>query len=368
MRVLPALGLLILGCAAAMAQPMTLEQANGPANVDFVKGADLSLASYLQGQGVKYKDGGQVKDVLEIFKDHGCNYVRLRIFVNPDGTHGQVNTLAYTLALAKQVKALGLPLLLDFHYSDGWADPGKQYIPKEWAALPHKELTDKVYTYTRDTLAAFKAAGCLPDMVQVGNEVSAGMMWPAGGPLKDDSKWDDFADFLKAGIRAVHEYPGMKAVIHLANGDRQGLGKWFFNHCAERGVDYDVIGLSYYPFGDGTLDELKANLAFLSTTYHKDIMVVETGFFADGGSPGKTTYPTTPAGQAAFLAQLMSIVASTPDGHGKGVFYWAPEMIRSGGVKGAKKRGNRALFDDSGNALPAIDAFSFALPQSGAGH
>jgi arabinogalactan endo-1,4-beta-galactosidase len=279
--------------------------------------------------------------------------------VNPDGTHGQVNTLAYTLALAKKVKALGLPLLLDFHYSDGWADPGKQYIPKEWAALPHAQLADKVYTYTRDTLAAFKAAGCLPDMVQVGNEVSAGMMWPAGGPLKDDAKWDDFADFLKAGIRAVHEYPGMKAVIHLANGDRQGLCKWFFDHCKERGVDYDVIGLSYYPFGDGTLDQLKANLAFLSGTYHTDIIIAETGFFADGGSAGKTQYPTTPAGQAAFLEALMKIVAATPDGHGKGVFYWAPEMIRGGAMKGAKKRSNRALFDYSGNALPGMAMFGF---------
>jgi arabinogalactan endo-1,4-beta-galactosidase len=189
-------------------------------------------------------------------------------------------------------------------------------------------------------------------------------MWPAGGPLKDDSKWDDFADFIKAGARAVREYPGMKVVIHLANGDRQGLCKWFFDHCKDRKVDYDVIGLSYYPFGDGSLDALKANMAFLSRTYQKDIIIAETGFFADGGVPGKTPYPTTPAGQQAFLAKLMSIVAATPDGHGKGVFYWAPEMIRSGGVKGETKRGNRALFDDNRNALPAIDVFHFCAARS----
>jgi arabinogalactan endo-1,4-beta-galactosidase len=226
-------------------------------------------------------------------------------------------------------------------------------------------LTEKVYAYTRDTLAAFKAAGCLPDMVQVGNEVSAGMMWPAGGPLKDDTKWDDFADFLKAGARAVHEYPGMKVVIHLANGDRQGLCKWFFDHCKDQGVEYDVIGLSFYPFGDGTLEALKANLAFLAGTYHKDIIIAETGFFADGGSAGKTPYPTTPAGQQAYLAELFSIVANTPDGRGKGVFYWAPEMIRGGGIKGGRKPSNRALFDYDGNALPAMDVFHFALPESG---
>jgi arabinogalactan endo-1,4-beta-galactosidase len=360
MRVLLQTVLAMMLSASSMARMMTLAEMEDPANVDFVKGVDLSLASELQSHGVKYKDGGQVKDLLTIFKDHGCNCVRLRLFVNPDGTRGQVNTLDYTIALAKRVKAMGLLLLVDFHYSDGWADPGHQVIPTEWAALPHAQLTDEVYTYTRDTLAAFQAAGCLPDMVQVGNEVSNGMMWPAGGPLTDDTKWDAFADFLKAGIRAVREYPGVKVVIHLANGDRQGLCKWFFDHCRDHGVGYDVIGLSYYPFTDGSLDALKANLAFLSRTYHTDIMVVETGFFAAGGSAGKTPYPTTPAGQQAFLADLMSIVAATPGGHGRGVFYWAPEMIGSGG---GNKWGNRALFDENGNALPAIDVFHFALPE-----
>ncbi len=335
---------------------------------DFIKGADLSLAQALESQGIQYKDGGEPKEVLQIFKEYGCNYVRLRIFFNPDGTHGQVNTLDYTIALAKKVKGMGFPLLLDFHYSDGWADPGHQIIPKEWASLTHAQLTDRVFTYTRDTLAEFQKAGCMPDMVEVGNEVSNGMMWPAGGPLKDHTKWNDFADLLKAGIRGVRVYPGVKVLIHLANGDRQPLYKWFFDQCSASGVDYDVIGLSYYPFGDGTLEALQANLAFLANTYHKDIVIAETGFFAQGGSPGKTPYPNTPAGQAAFLLKMMNLVAATPDGRGKGVFYWAPEMMGRSGAQGARRPGNRALFDGEGNVLPGIEVFQFEPGGSGAGY
>jgi len=309
----------------------------------------------LEDRGTKYKEGGQVKEALAIFKDNGCNYIRLRIFVNPNGMGGQVNTLA----LAKRAKAMGFKFLLDFHYSDGWADPGKQYIPAAWKDMPHDQLTQQVYSYTKDTLAAFKNEGCLPDMVQVGNEITNGMMWPAGGSLKDATKWDPFADFVKAGIRAVRDSGPITVMIHIDRGGDQGVSKWFFDHLLKAGVHFDVIGLSFYPFDNGSLDDLAANLSMVATTYGKDIIVVETGFFAAGGSSGKNPFPTTPDGQKAFMDGLMKTVAATPGGHGKGVFYWAPEWIRGAGYKGSGPQSNRALFDEDGNMLPAMTSFEF---------
>jgi arabinogalactan endo-1,4-beta-galactosidase len=334
------------------------DQAGG--DPGFVKGADLSLLPSLEEKGVKFEENGEAKDGLAIFKDYGFNYVRLRIFVNPNGTHGQVNTLAYTLALAKRVKQMGFRFLLDFHYSDGWADPGKQYIPEQWKGLSHGELIERVYHYTKDTLAAFQQAGCAPDMVQVGNEITNGMMWPAGGSLKTGSgKWDDFADLLKSGIKGVRDSGPMEVMIHVDRGGNKGVSKWFFENCAKRGVEFDVIGLSYYPFDNGPLKDLAENMDYLSKTYGKDIMVAETGFFAAGGFPGPDPYPTTPEGQKDFLDALMKTVAATPGGHGKGVFYWAPEWIKGAGYKKSGPGSNRALFDEDGNAFPGMEAFRY---------
>jgi arabinogalactan endo-1,4-beta-galactosidase len=325
----------------------------------FIKGADLSMLEALQDRGVQYRENGQVKDPLVIFRDYGCNYVRLRIFVNPDGTHGQVNSLAYTLGLAERAKKMGFGFLLDFHYSDKWADPGKQFMPDEWKNLTHAQLTDRVYTYTKETLAAFQQAGCMPDMVQVGNEITNGMIWPDGGSLKDKTKWDAFADLLKAGIKAVRESGPMKVVIHVDRGGTVEVSKWFFDNLAKRDVQFDVIGLSFYPFDNGSLDDLAGNLDFLSKTYGKDIIVAETGYFAAGGSAGKNPFPTTPQGQKEFMDGLMRTVAATPGGRGRGVFYWAPEWIRGAGYKGSGPKSNRALFDENGNAFPAMEAFGF---------
>jgi arabinogalactan endo-1,4-beta-galactosidase len=317
------------------------------------------MLTFLEGRGVQYKEAGQVKDALAIFKDNGFNYIRLRLFVNPDGTRGQVNTLDYTIALAKRAKAAGFKFLLDFHYSDKWADPGKQFIPDAWKDLTHAQLVDRVYSYTKDTLAAFQKAGCAPDMVQVGNEITNGMMWPDGGSMKDPAKWDPFADLLKSGIRAVRDSGSSIVMIHVDRGGNQGVSKWFFDHCQKSGVDFDVIGLSFYPFDNGSLDDLAGNLDMLSRTYGKDIVIAETGYFAAGGSTGKNPYPTTPDGQKAFLDGLMKTVAATPGGHGKGVFYWAPEWIRGAGYKGSGPTSNRALFDETGNAFPGIASFLF---------
>ncbi|MEI7911824.1 MAG: glycosyl hydrolase 53 family protein [Verrucomicrobiota bacterium] len=343
---------------------------------ELITGADLSMLQYLQDHGVEYKEAGQTKDPLLIFKDHGCSCVRLRLFVAPNGNDGQVNTLSYTLRLAKRVKQAGLMFLLDLHFSDGWADPGHQAVPAEWAGLSHPQLVERVFAYTRESLAAFRREGCRPDVVEVGNEITNGLLWPDGGPLADAAKestpaspgppatdkWDSMADLLKAAIRGVRADDPQgppKIMIHIDKGGNQAVCRWFFDNLQRRDVTFDVIGLSYYPFWHGTLADLKANLAALAQTYHKDIMVVETAYDTGGGDQGKLPYPITPAGQQTFLQELLRIVAATPDGRGQGVLYWAPEWIMGRQWHGPAWSGQceaRALFDSSGNMRPAVDA------------
>ena len=374
-------------CLAANAESKTIPESKHLP--EFARGMDLSMLQYLEDRGVQYKEAGIVKDPLVIFQQHGVNYVRLRLFVHPNGKEGQVNTLPYTLKLAKRVKQAHLRLLLDFHYSDSWADPGHQPLPAAWKPLSHSELEQQVFTYTRDTISALGREGCLPDMVQVGNEITNGMMWPAGGPLSDAAEWNDISshmpwpegvahpntpwnsltDFLKAGIRGVHAADpkgAVKIMIHIDKGGNQEISRHYFDNLQRRGVKFDIIGLSYYPFWHGSLADLKANLAFLSSTYHKDIVVAETGYDWNGGEQGKLPFPPTREGQKAFLEALLQTVAETPGGHGKGVFYWAPEWIMGpkwSGPDWSKTWENRALFDDTGNSLPGLSAFD--LPKKG---
>ena len=191
------------------------------------------------------------------------------------------------------------------------------------------------------------------------------------GPTARNSSeagWDRFADLLKAGIRGVHAADPSgttKILIHIDRGSHLSVSRWFFDHLTARHVPFDDIGLSYYPFWNGPLPGLRQNLAFLATTYHKDIIIAETDSNWRGGDPKRAYFPATPAGQKAFLEQLMKTVAAAPEGRGKGVFYWGPEWIANGPWKAPgwlTSWGDRALFDSSGNALPGMDAFRASAP------
>ena len=164
---------------------------------EYAVGADLSFLKQAEDTGTMFKEDGQAKPGLQIFKDHGYNWIRLRLFHTPTALP---NSLEYTIALAKEAKKLGFRFLLDYHYSDTWADPGKQFIPKAWEAKSHAELVQAVFEYTRDTIIAFRDAGVLPDMVQVGNEITNGMLWP---DAKLPDNWDNFADLVRAGVHGV---------------------------------------------------------------------------------------------------------------------------------------------------------------------
>ena len=288
---------------------------------------------------------------LEIFKDHGYNWIRLRLFHTPTRLP---NDLKYTLSLAKDAKKKGYRFLLDFHYSDTWADPAKQYTPKAWESKSHDELVETVFEYTRDTLIAFREADVMPDMVQIGNEVINGMLWPDG---KLPDKWDNFAGLLKAGIRGVRTEAGDKPcpviMIHIDQGGNKERTRYFFDKLKTYGIEFDVIGQSYYPWWHGSLLDLRENMFFMAKTYQKDIIVVEAAYnwrvaeYRNKLSP----FPETPDGQRQFLEAVNRVVLSTPDNRGKGVFWWEPAInLRS-------RNSSRGMFDNEGNALPVIGVF-----------
>ncbi len=310
---------------------------------EFAVGVDVSFLKQAQERGTVFKDGGVAKPALHIFKEHGFNWVRLRLFHSPTNLP---NNLEYTLASAREAKRLGFKLLLDFHYSDSWADPAKQWPPKAWAGMTHTQLVTAVFDYTRDTLRAFDAAGAMPDMVQPGNEITPGLLWPDG---KLPEHWDNFADLLKAGIAGIRAAgKPTRVMIHIDRGGDWKTTKWFFDELQKRGVEFDVIGLSFYPWWHGPLTNLEENLRRTGETYAKDIILVETAYAwkpmhdREGGAP----FPETPDGQREFWAEINRIVRRAP--RGRGVFWWEPAV--SGRLRG------RGMFDDDGNALPVLTA------------
>jgi beta-galactosidase len=268
-------------------------------------GADISFLPELEARGVKFSDKGNQKDVLEILKDHGFNYIRLRIFKDPQKDSGYSPgkgfcDLTHTMEMAKRVKAAGLKFLLDFHYSDYWADPGKQYKPKAWEGKNFQQLQDSVYQYTKEVMTALKNQGTSPDMVQVGNEINHGMLWPEG----HIRSFDSLAQLVFVGIQAVREVSSETAVmIHIALGGQNDESHFFLDNMISRKVPFDVIGLSYYPKWHGTLADLKYNINNLAATYQKDIIVVE---------------------YSQHKYAVNEIAFNVAEGRGKGTCIWEP--------------------------------------------
>lgn len=336
----------------AILGPLLLFLALGPASAadaSYAIGADLSFLRQAEGQGAVFKDHGRPRPGLQILKDHGYNWVRLRLFHTPTTLP---NNLDYTLELARQAKALGFHFLLDLHYSDTWADPAHQSTPKAWVAKSHAELVEAVFAWTRDSIAAFGEAGVLPDMVQIGNEVTAGMLWP-DGRLPD--RWPQFAGLLKAGIDGVRAGSAAgtmpRVMIHIDRGGDVNGTRYFFDRLEEYKVPFDVIGQSYYPWWHGGLDDLRSNLAFMANRYRKDVIVVEAAWnWRPAEYQGKPApWPETPEGQRCFLEAVNKAVLATPGNRGIGVFWWEPAV--TGRLR------SRGFFDDDGNALPVITVF-----------
>ena len=318
-----------------------------------------------------FKDAGKPADIFAVFQRHGANCVRLRLFVQPDGKAGVVNDLAYTLDLAKRVKAAGLLFCLDFHYSDTWADPGHQSTPARWQGLALAPLADHLRDYTAEVIRAFEDAGIPPDVVQIGNEITNGLLWPTGkiaGEGVPLGGFDRVAALLRAGVAGVRQgvggRPMPRIMLHIDGGENATKARWFFDNITRRGVPFDLIGLSYYPFYNGTLEDLRRTLDFVARTYRKPVVVAETAYLQTEDPWMKSSerrgmsFPLTPAGQKDFLAALIQTVRATPDGLGAGVLYWYPESVpvRDPAVNNWYG-GGAALFDRHGSALPALAAF-----------
>lgn len=312
---------------------------------DYAVGADLSFLKWAEDKGTVFRDDGRAMSGLRIFRRHGYNWIRLRLFHTPTDLP---NDLDYTISMAREAKALGYRFLLNYHYSDTWADPQKQTIPKAWQGKSCGELNMAVFEYTRDTIGAFRSAGAEPDMVQVGNEITPGMLWPIG---RLPENWPAFAELVKAGIDGVKAASAARIMIHIDRGGDRERTEHFFDRLDSFGVKYDVIGQSYYPWWHGTLDDLRENLAFMVGRYEKDIILVEAAYcwrpteYKDKPGP----YPETSEGQRQFLDEVNRAVLETPAGRGKGLFWWEPAVM--GGLR------CRGMFDDEGNALPVMGVF-----------
>ncbi len=276
-----------------------------PVSIPKMLGADISFLPQLESKGIKFSDKGVEKDAIQILKDHGFNYIRLRIFNDPAADSGYAPAqgfcdLKHTLVMAKRVKQLGLKLLLDFHYSDTWADPGKQYLPQAWKKFSFNELKTVLYNLTREVVQKMKDQGTLPDMVQVGNEINHGIIWPMGSIAEPDN----LAQLLNAGIAAVKSVdPSVIIMLHVALGGQNNESVAFINSMLKRGVHFDVIGESYYPKWHGNLEELRDNLTDLVHRFHKEIIVVE---------------------YSQLKEEVNKIVFNLPENKGKGTFIWEP--------------------------------------------
>jgi arabinogalactan endo-1,4-beta-galactosidase len=348
------------------------------ANSEFMAGADISALPVLEAGGVTYSAGGAQGDAIELLSDSGVGWYRLRLFVNPENDSDPfvVNDLPYTIALAKRVKAAGGKLLLDFHYSDTWADPGSQSTPAAWSGLDFNQLSQRVYDYTQQAVAGMKAEGVLPEMVQIGNEISNGMLWPHGSPWTGGSNrtgFDRLATLLQAGINGAKAGAGPGdeplVMIHHDRADRWDTTSYFFNQLVQRDVDFDVIGYSYYPkwhydpqTGDGGLADVAENLNNTALAYGKPVVIAETGFASRGQQYEPTyEYPVSKEGQRQFLQALVDTVQAVPNGLGAGVFWWNADAVPAWPLP-VWEGGRYGLFDQNGNLLPAASVFEAFLP------
>jgi arabinogalactan endo-1,4-beta-galactosidase len=340
-----------------------------------IRGADVSFTLQEEAVGTRFSDCGRVRRVEDILAQHGATYVRLRVWTNPPAGYSD---RAAALTLARRARRAGLKVLLDLHYSDFWADPAHQTTPAAWADQDLPTLATTVRTYTRDIVAEFARHGAPVDMVQVGNEITAGMLWPLGQIYQDDRQhWPEFTTLLAAGIAGARagnpRGHNLEVMVHIDRGGDNGGSVWFYDHVRDAGVDFDVIGLSFYPFWHGPMTALQQNLDDLAARYGKPLVVVETAYpwtTADGDDlanfitsadqlPDVDRFPPTPAGQAAYFEALREVLRGVPGGLGAGFVDWEPEWVPGVGWEpgAGNPNDNLTMFDFAGRALPSLAAF-----------
>lgn len=310
----------------------------------FAKGADVGWLPQMEATGYKFYDNnGKETDCLQLLKDLGMNSIRLRVWVNPsdDKASGHCSK-EETIAIALRAQKMGFRIMINFHYSDSWADPAKQFKPKAWEKHSFAELLNDVYNHTFDVINALKVAGVTPEWVQVGNEIPGGMMWPEGST----DNWPQLGQLLNKGydaVKAVDE--NIKVIVHVDEGNNNAKFRKFFDNATEQKVRYDVIGLSYYPYWikkdySETIADLQFNLNDMAKRYNKEVMIVEVGGEDD---KVQNTYE--------LLTATIKAVKNVPNNKGIGVLYWEPQ--------GARSWSHYALsaWQADGKPSPALNAF-----------
>lgn len=362
---------------------------------------DISSLTEVESLGGVFYDGGQKNDLFAILKKYGVNAIRLRLWNSPFGPDGSSYLGGYCdidsiLDLARRAHAQNMQILLDFHYSDFWADPGKQFKPKAWREFSGSILQKSVYAFTYDTLKRFLDNGIMPEYVQIGNEITNGMLWP-DGQLENNPNgqgrigFDSLAALLRAGIKAVRDISHeCKIILHLErSGDNGIYREWLENILVKEKVAFDILGISYYPYWHGPLKEMVANIKDIKARYHLPVMIVETGYGFTGSEydsglmpkdfaglvmtdakfaslEHKPPYALSIAGQKEFFKNLFDAIDELGI---LGFFYWEPAWLPMRGSSWASPEAvryihetkgvgnewaNQGLFDFQGNSLPTL--------------
>lgn len=310
----------------------------------FAKGADVGWLPQMEATGYQfYNTEGKETDCLQLLKDLGMNSIRLRVWVNPsdDKASGHCSK-EETIAMALRAQKMGFRIMINFHYSDSWADPAKQFKPKAWEKHSFTELLNDVYNHTFDVINALKVAGVTPEWVQVGNEIPGGMLWPDGST----ANWPQLGQLLNKGYDAVKAVDqNIKVIVHVDEGNNNEKFRTFFDNATAQKVRYDVIGLSYYPYWikkdyTETIADLQFNLNDMAQRYGKEVMIVEVGGEDD---KVQNTYE--------LLTATIKAVKNVPNNKGIGVLYWEPQ--------GARSWSHYALsaWQADGKPSPALNAF-----------
>ena len=318
--------------------PITVDPPIDTSKVEFAKGADISWVTEMEAAGVKFYDAtGKAQECMALMKALGMNTIRLRVWVNPSPAW---NNTADVVAKALRAKSLGMRIMIDFHYSDFWADPGKQNKPTAWAGKDLAGLKTALAEHTTEVLTALKNNSIDPEWVQVGNETNDGMLWPEG---KASANMNNFAQLLNAGYDAVKAiFPKAKVIAHISNGYNNTLFRWMFDGLKANGAKYDVIGMSLYPSPSDWSNlnqQCLSNMNDMVTRYGKEVMIVEVGMSWD-----------SPQECRQFLSDLISKVKSVPGNKGLGVLYWEPQAYNWKGY-------SLGAFDNAGKPTVALEAF-----------
>lgn len=367
------LSLLIIGCNSSNDNSTDPVEEIPPVKPHLYKGMDLSFQSELAHYNVDYKDeNGKTIDLLDYVSKNGTNLVRLKLWHTPeDGQNGLSDVKAYAL----KIKNKNMDFLLDFHYSDTWADPGKQAPPRAWQNMTSEEIKVAIYDYTKDVLLQLKAQNTLPKIIQIGNETDSGFLWNYGKVWDEYAEnWPQYAELVKQAIKGIKEVDTSNSIKIMLHHSSVENAIYFFEELRPFNVAFDIIGLSYYPqFNTKNLSLVKSKLNELATTFDKEILMVEVAYpftlqwvdnsnnYVGDKSQILTEFSATPEGQKAYFEWLVTTIKSIPNEKGLGFCYWAPDWVAFDGNENTSTNGsaweNQCMFDFDHKALPVFDVF-----------